>query len=232
MRTRTFAFASVLVLTVVATTPVSSQETFQLSSKFYSADFVRGNSWNGQHGFPKVFCLTFPKSHEASSISQAMYNNNAIYYSRAMYGNTTGLFVVTSTVPAGRSAETEIGNLEAQNQRNVDAAPAVFKQTRVPSSFGPSLALTIRHAIDGAKDKPFPMIRSTAQHPDGKLRTASVHRLFVRGSDRIEVAGLRYFDQPVEADGEAEAIAGLTELVESAAESLQACTAKMPPRAQ
>ena len=233
MKPVNFALASALLLTVfLSATGASAQQGFQLSSKFYEVEFVRGNSWDGQHRFSNVFCLTFPRSTDAKAIAEAMYNNNSLYFSRASYSDMTALHVVTSTVPAGRSVEVEIGNLEAQNQKNVDTYPANFKQTRVMGLLGPSLTLMIRNSLEGAKEKPFPFMRSVGNRVDGQLGSLSVHRLFVRGSDRIEVAGLRYFKAPIGADGEAEAISELSALVESAADSMQSCTAKLPPRAQ
>ena len=44
-----------------------------------------------------------------------------LYFSRAAYKDMTALYVVASTVPAGRTVEAEIGNLAAQNQKNVEA---------------------------------------------------------------------------------------------------------------
>lgn len=214
--------------------PTAAQQSFQPSTKFLETEFVRGNAWGGEHRFENVFCLTIPRPSDVKSLTVAMYNSNALYYSKAMYRDidTTGLFVVTSTVPVGRSVETEIGNMEALNQENAAAYPDNFKQGRMTGPLGPSLLLTIRNATAGSKDRPFPFVRHVANHADGQLRTLSVHRLFVRGSDRIEVAGLRYFSTPIGMDGEGDAVAKLSALVESAADSLQSCSANLPPRAQ
>jgi hypothetical protein len=161
-----------------------------------------------------------------------MYNNNTLYFSRAAYKDLTALYVVASTVPPGRSVEVEIQNMASQNQRTVDAYPANFKQSRVMSLLGPSLVLVVRNAIEGPKESPFPFVRSVANRPDGQLASLSVHRLFVHDRDRIEVAGLRYFKVPIGSDGETEAISELSALVGAAADSLQSCTATLPPRAQ
>jgi len=97
---------------------------------------------------------------------------------------------------------------------------------------GPSLSLTVRNMKEGPKESPFPFSRSIAIRPDGLLTSVSVHRLFVHGRDRIEVVGLRYFKEPLGTDHEAEAVSALSAFVEDAADSLQACTANLPPRAQ
>ncbi len=232
MKVSSFVAASALMLISVGGTGASAQETFQLSSKFLEMHFVRGNFWNGQHRFGNVFCLTFPRSTDAKAMAEAMYNNNTLYFSRASYPDMTALYVVTSTVPAGRTVEVEIGNLELQNQKSVDTYPANFKLTRVMGLLGPSLALTIRNSTEGPKEKPFPFMRTIVNRPSGQLDTLSVHRLFVRGSDRIEVVGLRYFNTPIGSESEVEAVSALSVLVESAADSLQSCSVKLPPRAQ
>lgn len=232
MKRMRFAHVSLLLLLALGVTGVPAQQPFQLSSKFMEARFIQGNVWDGQHRFGKVFCLTFPRSAEAESLAEAMYNNNTLYFSRAGYKDQTALYVATSMVPAGRAADVEIGNLAAQNQRNVDAYPDNFAQRQLTGLLGPSLVLTIRNATEGPKGSPFPFARSIANRPDGQLYSLSIHRLFVHGRDRIEVAGLRYFKTPVGADREAEAISELSAVVEAAAESLQSCTANLPPRNQ
>ncbi|HJV76671.1 MAG TPA: hypothetical protein VJ654_20825 [Noviherbaspirillum sp.] len=158
------------------------------------------------------------------------HNNNAIYYSRAAYNDLTALYVVASMVPAGRSAEEELGNLASQNQRAVDAYPRNFSQGKATGELGPSLTLTVRNAKEGSKSAPFPLARSIDNRPNAPLTSLAVHRLFVHGRDRIELAGLRYFRSPVDVEQEAQATADLSAFVEQAAQSLQACTAKLLAR--
>ncbi|HEY4542384.1 MAG TPA: hypothetical protein VIG66_08430 [Noviherbaspirillum sp.] len=230
MKFLTFA-SSLLLISILNATNAFSQQSFQLSSKFYEASFTTG-AWNGQHRFGNVFCLTFPRAPDAEALAEAMYNNNTLYFSRTAYKDMTALYVVTSTVPAGRSVDDEIENLASRNQRNVETYPTNFKQSRLKGLLGPSLVLTVRNTTQGPKGAPFPLALSISNHPDGRLSSLSVHRLFVRGDDRIEVAGLRYFKSPIGTDGEAEAVLELSSFVEAAADSLQSCTANMPPRGQ
>jgi hypothetical protein len=206
-----------------------AQPAFQLSSKFVEASFV-GRAWNGEHAFNPVLCLTFPSVAEVSNLAQAMYNNNSLYFSRATYPDLTALYVVASTVPAGRPVEVELAHLAASNQRAIDQHPKNFSQSKTEGAWGPSLSLTVRNALEGSKESPFPFVRNIDARAGAPLASVSVHRLFVRGSDRLELAGLRYFKAPVSADGEAAAIAELAALVEQAADSLQACTHKLPLR--
>lgn len=207
-----------------------AQQSFRLSSKFHEAQFQGQTVWDGQHRFANVFCLTFPRSSTIRAHAEAMYNNNTLYFTRASYRDMTAIYVVSSTVPAGRSVDVEIGNLAAQNQRSVEAYPKNFRLSRTTGPLGTSLVLTIRNALEGRKDAPFPFVRSIDPRPDAPLRSVSVHRLFVHEPDRIEVAGLRYFNEPLSAENEETAISDLAAIVEQAAESLQSCTAQMPQR--
>ncbi|WP_394756817.1 hypothetical protein [Rhodoferax sp.] len=220
-------------MALVETSTVSAQQSFQLSSKFLEARFSgKQQLWNGQHRFGNVFCLTFPRANDADALAEAMYNNNTLYFSRAAFNDMTAIFVVASTVPAGRSVEVEIGNLSAQNQKGVEAYPRNFSQSQANGVLGPSLVLTVRNAKEGEKGQVFPFVRPVDTRADAPLMSLSVHRLFVHERDRIEVAGLRYFKVPVSADKEAQAVSELSALIEQAAESLQSCTTKLPSRVQ
>jgi len=221
---RCFALAAAL-----SAGPALAQPSFQLSSKFIEASFVgQQQRWDGQHRFGNVLCLQFPRAAEAQAFAQALYNHNTLYFSRIAYQDPTALYVVTSTVPAGRSPEAEISKLAAQNQKAVEQQPQQVSQTKTHGELGPSLTLTVRNAKEGGKDAPFPFVRTIDPRADAALSSVSVHRLFVHEHNRIELAGLRYFKTPVSADNEAQAIADLTKLVEQAATSLQDCTAKLP----
>jgi hypothetical protein len=157
-----------------------------------------------------------------------MYNNNTLYFSRVAYNDMTAIYVVASTVLAGRSVEVEIGNLAAGNKKGAEAYPRNFSQIQTNGMLGPTLALTVRNSKEGGKEAPFPFVRSIDPRADAPLTSLSVHRLFVHDRDRIEVAGLRYFKTPVSVEQEAQAVSELSALVEQAAESLQSCTAKLP----
>lgn len=230
--TMRWTFPLVLATGVLGTSAVFAQGSFQLSSKFLEATFIGAQqAWDGQHRFGNVFCLKFPRATEAQALAEAMYNNNTLYFSRAAYKDLTALYVVTSVVPAGRSVEAEIGNLAAQNQKFVDTHPRNFSQTQTNSAFGPSLVLTVRNAKEGGKDSPFPFVRSIDPRSDAPLASLSVHRLFVRERNRIEVAGLRYFNSPIGTENETQAVSDLAALVELAVQSLQSCTATLPSSA-
>ncbi len=225
-------FVSLVLASAIAafgTSTAYAQQSFQLSSKFVEAKFFgKQPFWNGQHRFGNVLCLTFPRANNAEALAEAMYNNNTLYFSRAMYNDMTAIYVVSSVVPAGRSVKMEIGNLAAQNQKNIAAYPRNFSQRETSGVLGASLILTVRNVKEGGNDAPFPFMRTIDLRADAPLTSLSVHRLFVHEHDRIEVAGLRYFKAPISEDQEAQAVSELSALVEQAAESLQSCTSKLP----
>ena len=210
----------------------TTQQTFQLSSKVYTLDFSLGKFPGLVHRFNNVFCLPLPPDPQLKEISYALYNNNGIYFSHIAYRDPTVLYVVTSGVPADRSVEEEIGILAARNEIGMRLHAGHFTQFQKTGLLGLSLVQIVRNARQGKEDSPFPLARNVINVPNGRLVSLSVHRVFVRGGQRIELAGLRYFDAPVDSDREQEVIADLSEFVERAADALQSCTANLPVRVQ
>lgn len=141
----------------------------------------------------------------------------------------TAIYVVASTVPAGRTAIRDRKS-QSENQKGIEAYPRNFSQTQTNGVLGPSRIMTVRNPKEGGKDAPFPFVRPIDPRVDAPLTFLSVHRLFIHERDRIEIAGLRYFKTPISADLEEQAISELSLLVEEAAESLQSCTSKLPSR--
>ena len=97
---------------------------------------------------------------------------------------------------------------------------------------GQSLVLTLRNTSEGGKDNPFPFARPMNMSLDAPTSSFSVHRIFVRNRNRIELAGLRYFRTPLAPERETQAREELAAFVEWAADSLQSCTAKLVPAKQ
>ena len=58
----------------------------------------------------------------------------------------------------------------------------------------------------------------------------SAHRLFVRGSNRFEVAGLKYFQHAEKGANQAASLDELTSYVDATIENLYQCTSKLPAR--
>ena len=188
------------------------------------------NDWNGRHSFARVFCLTYPNPREAIDLTQVMFNRNTLYLARTAYPGNIAIYIATSVMPVGRTPAEEFAIVMETNRKGAQAAPTEIKVSEHSGDFGAIAGLTVRNMVEGNAAAPFPFARNMAKPNDGSLRSVSVHRLFARGPDRIEVAGLRYFASPIQGPREQEATAELTALVEAVVKALQSCTATMPVR--
>jgi len=204
-------------------------QAFEITGKPVTMTWPIGN-WNGQHFFPRVYCLTYPKPGEALDLTLVMFNRNTLSLARTAYKGNIAIYVATSVMPVGRTPAEEFAIVMETNRRNEVAAPAEVKVSKHPGEFGAIAGLVIRNTVEGDATAPFPFARKSRRPNDGSLRSVSVHRLFARGPDRIEVAGLQYFASPIQGSDEQEGTAHLTEMVEATVKSLQACTATMPVR--
>jgi hypothetical protein len=208
-----------------------AQSTYKLSSKFYEIKFDEAKSgWDGRHAFPKVYCLTFPEPASASSMGWGLYNNNAIFYTDLVYRRPSGhlaLYVVTSTLPEGRTPEQEIEISYARNTEFARTLPIHVRFSERAGPLGRTFAYTVRNAFEDREKGPFPLGMSLNGSPDAPLKSVSAHRMFAAGGSRYEVAGLLYLDAPVGQNDEAAVIAELKDKVEAAATSLEQCTARM-----
>lgn len=204
---------------------------YKLSSKFYEVKFDSGKPWwKGEHHFLKVFCMQFPDPEQAISLRYGLYNNNAIFFSDVYYRMSSGqlaLFVVTSTMPDGRTDAQEIEAQISQRQAFALSQPVHVRFSQHAGPLGVSIQYSIRNTYAEGKDGPFPLDVAMNSHPEAPLRSLSVHRLFVSGGHRIEVSGLQYLGAPVLKQDEDAAIAALASKVEAAAASMEQCTAQM-----
>jgi hypothetical protein len=218
-------------LAAVAVPAIVWSQAFEITGKPVTMTWPTGN-WNGQHSFARVFCLTYPNPREALDLTQVMFNRNTLYLARTTYKGDIGIYIATSVMPVGRTPAEEFAIVMETNRQNVLATPTEAKVSEHPGEFGPIAGLVLRNTVEGNANAPFPFARKAQRPNDGSLRSVSVHRLFARGPDRIEVAGLRYFASPIQGSDEQEATAHLTAMVEAVVKSLQACTTTMPVRSR
>lgn len=223
---RSFHAALILAAALPCTDEAAAQQAFQLSGKVREATFANGQ-WHGEHRFRNVFCLRFPRSNTVETFSEALYNNNALYYGHATYAGQTGLYVIAATAPPAISAEAELAKLIERNDKLVQRFPRNVSFRKIEGALGTSLAVTVRNPRESGKGVPFPLTWEIDSSDGQPLASLSVHRMFMHGQNRIEVAGLRHFKDPVDASDEGRAISDFTELVELAAASLQSCTAEL-----
>lgn len=202
---------------------------YELSGKSYEMTWPKGK-WNGKFGFPGVYCVTFPMPDKAERLTTAMFNRNAINLTRVVYPDRLAATIAISTVPAGRSAEQEVARMVTNEHMAEQAYRHDYHVTQFSTGFGPTIGLRINDVVPDSSNGPFPLARALFRPAPPALASMSVHRLFVRGPDRFEVAVIQLAPQPGAAITEAEMQARLTAFADDVVNSLQSCTAAMPVR--
>lgn len=116
-------------------------------------------------------------------------------------------------------------------ERTAEAAYGTsYDITETQTFFGRTVGLKIRNVAPQGGDAPFPLVRPLITAPRVPIETVSVHRLFVRGMNRFEVATAQLAPTAANDDTEAEMTQRLTLLVDGIVSSLQSCTMAMSAR--
>ncbi len=208
----------------------SGAQTYELSGKWNTAEWTAG-TWNGQHSLPGVYCLTFPAPTTAIKMGYGFFNQNGIFLTQVIYPDRSAVSIVTSTIPAGRSASEEIARLLTY-ERQAEAAYGVsYNIVEGNTDFGPTLSLRIKNVAPRGRNGPFPLVRPIIRPAKEPIETMSVHRLFVRGPDRFEVAAMQLAPEAAGETTEAEMTKRLSTLADQVVNALQTCTEAIPIRA-
>lgn len=187
-------------------------------------------AWNGKVELPRVYCVTFPSPGDAISAVHQFFENDSIYLVRADYPDKLMINIVASTLPAGRAPADEIARLvEVQRaaERSYDHS---YNVTQFTTLFGPTIGLRIKDVAAAGRSAPFPLALPIYRPARQPIESLSVHRLFVRGPDRFEVAVHQSAPHEAIDSTETEMTQRLTGLADDTVLSLQSCTARMPPR--
>ncbi|WP_050476948.1 hypothetical protein [Herbaspirillum rhizosphaerae] len=209
--------------------PVLAQQ-YTLSGKTYEMTWPNGG-WDGKYAFPGVFCVAFPTPDRAKRMVTGMFNRNAIHLVRTIYDQQIMAAIAVSVVPEGRDAEAEITKLADMYRQGESASGRSFGVERLTTGFGPTLGLKMKDIAPESRNGPFPLNIGAFYNPAKQpIESLSVHRVFVRGPDRIEVAVFQMAPQPAVAETEAEMTRRLTDLADKLVTSLQSCTSTMPVR--
>ncbi len=211
-----------LLITLMLPAAVRPQ-AFQLEGKWQTARWTRG-SWNGEHRFPPVYCVRFPAAHAALEMGHGFYNRNSIHLTQVLYTENIGAFIVTSTVPVGRSQDEEITRLLAGERVAETAYATSYNISETQTLFGRTIGLRIRNVAPRGGNAPFPLVRPLIRVARTPIETLSVHRIFARGLNRFEVATAQLAPNSATADTEAEMTQRLTVLADGIVSSLQSCT--------
>lgn len=180
-----------------------------------------------RHALDGVFCLDFPAG--AREPFEAVFTSGgAVHVARATYA-THMSYVVASTLPAGRDAESELAQQRQRAQALQAQAGALVQTGERDSAMGPVLTTRMRDVAPRSPRGEFPLELAFHDTAGGAPVSFAASRLFVRGADRIEVAVLA---RP-EGDS-ADAIQRRQAQIDAEADALlaalQRCTATIPPR--
>lgn len=199
---------------------------------------VRGSDGVREHllkqTFMDVYCLDMPDAGPIENVVHGTLKGGAISYYRLAYTNGLHGHVVTSTLPNGRTASDEYARQLQREQDNALAIRAATSGARYvvgtgTSTFGPTVEMRLLNVEGGNEDGPFPVTRPLLNVPDEPLYSLSVHRLFVHGGSRYEIAVLGV---PAEGESRTALEARATQLADTMVDSLQTCTASMEAKAQ
>lgn len=216
--------------------PISTMgETYTLSGQAYTTKYTPGQ-WDGKYVFPNVYCTTFPMPEKAINLRQAFFNNKAIFLVDVPYPDKLVATIAVSTVPESQTADEALAKIlsnERNNELAMTKAGIGYRVSELSSDFGRTVAIVATNPSIGDKNGPFPLSRSffappsAATEPVGSM---SVHRLFVRGHDRFEVAIIQIASKLSSVATGDEMATRLSAIADDLVRSLQQCTASIPIR--
>jgi hypothetical protein len=187
------------------------------------------NPWDGAYALAGVYCVRFPAASNVTDYTEGFGNRNAVSFLRVTYNNRMAAYVVTSTLPAGITAEEELANLQRSEQANARAVGERLAVTAVQAPLGQAIGLRMTNIVESSPAGIFPVERPLLANAE-PLISMSVHRLFTRGPDRFEVAVLGVPDNPADPQASAQLERKLTEMADAVLVSLQTCTQRLPIR--
>ena|SRR5690554_702581 len=183
-----------------------------------------GGQWSGEHSFKDVYCLKFPDPDEALDMQQQYFSNNGVHLTRVTYQDKTMANIVVSIIPPGRSSEDEVSRLlkterEAEKLYQHDYHINVFEagSRRI-------ISLKIKDVAPAGKNDPFPLVRPIYDPAKSPIESLSIHRLFVRGLDRYEIAVFKYAPENANKETERIMTSSLTTMADNMLNSLLKCS--------
>jgi hypothetical protein len=174
--------------------------------------------------FQDVYCLEFPAGAD-TQLQEQFFSNSAVHLVRAEYPNRTMLNVVVSTVPDGRDPNQEFDRL-VEVERNLEAGYQTDYHLTVQGSGSDRVIHErIYDVTPGGKGGPFPLVRALFKRDDAPRLSVTSHRIFVRGTNRYEVAAYRLFESPASPEELAGAEKAIDNLADQATTSILQCRA-------
>lgn len=186
--------------------------------------------WDGDHSFRDVYCLKFPDPELALDIRQHYFSNNAVHLTTVTYPNKTMINVVVSTIPAGRSNKEEMSRLLKIEREGEKFYDYDYHIKTPETKLGKTITLKIKGVAPAGKKPPFPLVRPIFNSPKKPIASLSIHRLFVRGQDRYEIAVLQLAPDDADENTEDFMTAELTKIADETLDALYDCSSKRPLR--
>lgn len=229
-----FSMFGVLLLSVTIFPLSAICETYTLSGQTITTKYSPG-SWDGKFNFPNVYCTAFPMPEKAISVRQAFFNNKAIYLVDVLYPDKLIATITVSTIPADQDSLVAIEKILSNEQHSeiaIAKAGGGYKVSELLTGFGRTVGVATINPSLGNSSGPFPLVRSFFVSPsiEKPVGSVSVHRLFVRGHDRFEIAVIQQAPQLSSVSVGAEMTSRLTTIADELVSSLQTCTASIPVR--
>lgn len=228
-----YLFTGLLIIySSLISIPAIAQDKYEIKGKAHDVQQLKGD-WDGKHTFPKVYCTTFPTPKKAKSLRYAFSQHGAIYLVHVYYPNDLIAAIAVSTVPATKSSQVafeQILSNERRYEEKLKKAGLSYTISEFPGAFGPVVGVVSKNTLGGNKQGPFPLTRSVISNPKQPIVSLSVHRLFVRGHDRFELAVIQRAPKPSTDTTEVEMTKSLTTMADEMLQSLQKCTASIPIR--
>lgn len=162
-------------------TPVFSQD----------ADFARGQ-WGGRYVCPfGQYTAQFPHADAAARLHISGYKDGAVILTRVDYGMGVMANIVMSSMPEGRTPTVEMNKqLELALSHEQALGRSMNIEPRMTPHFGHLLCMTISDVVPSPAQGPYPLAMAFYERV-GPAQTVSVHRIFVVGTNRYEVAVLQ-----------------------------------------
>tara|TARA_R110000782_G_scaffold191602_2_gene281417 strand:- start:6520 stop:7236 length:717 start_codon:yes stop_codon:yes gene_type:complete len=228
MRYKYFQRVLVLLLSLMFYSNLVAQQ-YSPSSDVIQKSWSDG-TWKGKHKFSNVYCLSFPNPEVAINLTKQLFNNNAIHMTRVTYPNRMMINIVASTRPAHITPSEEYKKIYNLERYAEETYQHDYNIVQTEGAFGPVIGLQIKDVAPAGKDDPYPLVRPIYKPAKKPIESMSIHKLFVRGPDRFEIA--IYQSAPENAVDSTEKIMtdSLIEISRQTLKSFEECTFKLPIR--
>lgn len=200
LRTRRLALRQCLAVVLGLAPLIALSADYRFATPPLEIKFSPGG-WSGKHAFQDVWCARFPDPKLATDAYEGLMGGGGIYFLRVAYSDRSNAYVVTSTLPEGRTAASDMAMQLQREQANAQAvanAGGRYEVEPVATGFGRGVQLEIANVVESGPDGPFPLARPMVGGSTDRPVSLAVHRIFAQGGNRYEIA---LFGAPAPADG-------------------------------